>query len=76
MHHGRMTKNENTHPLAVARRAAGLSQMMLAVHAGVSLPTVQRAERGTGVSGDSWTAFARTLGVHVQLIRDDQKAAA
>lgn len=71
-HHCRMT-SLNAHPLAVARRQAGLSQMMLAVEAGTSLPTVQRAERGTGVSQASWDAFARVLSVDVAAIRHDSK---
>ena len=71
MHHYRMNRT-NRHPLAATRRAAGLSQTILAVKAGVSLPTVQRAERGLRMSDDTWDALAASLGVPVASIRHDK----
>jgi transcriptional regulator with XRE-family HTH domain len=65
-------EHRNRHPLATIRRAAGLSQTILAVRAGVSLPTVQRAERGLNMSEDTWDALAASLGVPVASIRHDK----
>jgi transcriptional regulator with XRE-family HTH domain len=48
-------------PLRVRRLAADLSQVELAQRAGLSWPTVHRAERGETVSADSWSRLASVL---------------
>lgn len=46
-----------------------MSQTDLAVRAGLSLPTVQRYERGARGTHERWTALAAALGVSVSSIQ-------
>lgn len=69
-----MTTDASTdHPLTVARRGAGLSMEALAAKAGVSTPTVYRAEHSRHVTKASTRQkLAEALGVDAEtLIRED-----
>lgn len=66
MHHAPMNR---TSALAAARKGAGLTQTDLAVAAGLSLPTIQRAERDPSrVSETTWAAISEALGLPVVVI--------
>jgi transcriptional regulator with XRE-family HTH domain len=49
-------------PLRTARLAAGLTQMKLAIKAGVSIPTVQNMESGKRMSRSTVERLALALG--------------
>lgn len=69
-----MTTDASTaHPLTVARKGAGLSMEALAAKAGVSTPTVYRAEASRHRTKPSTLAkLAEALGVDAEsLIRED-----
>jgi transcriptional regulator with XRE-family HTH domain len=66
---GMLRKNEGAQALIKARKRKGLSQVLLAVQSGLSLPTVSLAERTGCFSARTAERLAAVLGVPVESLR-------
>ena len=61
-------QSSNTNPVRLAREAAGLSQVQLALRAKRSITTIRNAEQGLATT-NTLAAIAKALGVEVYRLR-------